>query len=427
MSGTAAPSTPPARIRPARLVIAAALTAIAAVQAGWAVQALSAEAYGLWAARGAVAAADSGAVRAAFDEALARLPWRSGWWIGRGAADRDAGDFDAAEAACVRAVSLAPHDPEALVQHAESLTELGRYEEAEEAIARSLNIAPNYWRAYYARGFNEGRQSRHDAALAAFERARSLAINVPFDLEAQLARSYLVSGDQVMALRSATRAVDLDERDPEGHRLRGEAYLMIESFAAAEDEFTLALKALQRPGAGRAPSWMWAGAYCGLGKAQLGRHRPREALASYLAAMQYDANYATGQMELAGLEEGLENPSVDERLAVGQLLALSGEDEEAVRVLGEVAPELAGQAATRTATLRARALLRLDRPADALEAIESVEAPAVDLDFTFVRAQCFAATGKPATARLLFDSLLQNPGLSPGARAEVEAQLAALE
>ncbi|HXH06123.1 MAG TPA: tetratricopeptide repeat protein, partial [Vicinamibacterales bacterium] len=164
------------------------------------------------------------------------------------------GDTAAAVDQAREASRLDPLSPEAAQTLGLILYYARRYDEAAEVIGRGLDLDPRYARAHYVLGRIREGQGRIAEAIAATERALSLAAGRPSGWVPQLARLYALAGREADA-RALLR--EIERRMEEGRDRTAPQHFAYARLALGEVDAALDL--LERAVAERDPAVLWLG------------------------------------------------------------------------------------------------------------------------------------------------------------------------
>lgn len=157
-----------------------------------------------------------------------------------------------AKAAYARSLELAPHTPAALIKYAELLALSGEPEAAEESVGRALALAPADWRAVEVAGLVRGVQGDFTGAAVRLDNSRKFSGSSSSQLAAELVRHaelLALSGKLVAARAFVDRGLELVTADRQAEEVAGLVCGMQGDYAKAAVHLARSLELSDNPSA----------------------------------------------------------------------------------------------------------------------------------------------------------------------------------
>jgi tetratricopeptide (TPR) repeat protein len=167
----------------------------------------------------------------------------SDYWLNRGHALCDEGNYEAAIANYSKALELQPEDAQAWFGHGNMSAALGQFEVAVASYDKSIELQPDDYQAWNNRGYALHRLGRYEAAIVSYEKATT---HKPDCYPAWNNRGYALSylGQHDAAMVAYDQALTLNPSYPEAWNNRGhslKALGQLEEAIASYDQ-AIALK-----------------------------------------------------------------------------------------------------------------------------------------------------------------------------------------
>lgn len=162
------------------------------------------------------------------------------YWLNRGHALCDEGNYEAAIANYNKALQICPEDAQAWFGHGNMSAALGQFETAIVSYDKATELQPNDYQAWNNRGYTLHRLGQYEAAIASYDNAIA---QKPDCYPAWNNRGYALShlDQHEAAIIAFDRALELNPSYPEAWNNRGHALKALERF---EDAITSYDKAI---------------------------------------------------------------------------------------------------------------------------------------------------------------------------------------
>ncbi len=342
------------------------------------------------------------------------------------------GNKEGATAVLSEALELGPHEINALIPYAEQLALSADLPHAEQAIQYALDLAPGNWEAEQVAGMVHGLRGDHGRAAVHFERAVKLAIRPGPKLHNQLSNALYEQGDAGRALLFSDRALRVEPLHPGHHLIRGKALLRLDRPEEAAKALGWAERIYRNnPGEiERAPEKLNE-TRRHLVRAHIAQRRPNRA-AEVLAELAASLG-PTAEMTQLAEEVGQRLNTLGghrdsaAQFNLGKVMMIVGDYTGADMALARASRGLPLDDQEMCAVLRARVLIELSRPEEALTVLRVLaETDRAGAEYQIVLGDALAASGDIAEARLRYENVLEDRSLAKDMRRSVERKRDAL-
>lgn len=366
-----------------------------------------------------------------YESSVAWYPfdWRTQYAAGQ--AYERTGHFEDAAQSFERGLRLAPSQPFLLTAHAERLIEQRDYGEAEAVLGYAEEIVPAGPKVHAIRGVIAGRRDGPLEAAKHFARAVELSpIPDPRVLN-QLANALYDAGDYEGAYRRATAAIRQQELYSDHYLVRGKALAGLGRYREAAKDFGWAERGYVRRAGESDAAVKLIDLRRNLFYVWLYQGRSDRA-AMTLADLATDPEGLGHVIELRllltqSLTRTLPASVAPARYHFARAMFGIGDYLSAEQLTAQAYEHLAGEDQFACGVLRARALTALGRAGEAFDVLGSLPSPPLDeLSYRIALADAYAASGKPAAARVEYNAVLGNADLDAAMRADIEARRDAL-